>query len=577
MKSETKTCQNCKQKFVIEPDDFTFYKKIKVPAPTFCPECRRQRRLSWRNDIHLYHHTCGLCGKSIVSIFAPDSPMTIYCNKCWWSDKWDARDYGKDIDFSKPFFEQFRGLQNAVPALALINDNDIASVNCEYTQDVAFSKNCYMLFIAWKMENCLYSRYGAQGKDIMDTETVAGACQFVYDSIFINKCYHCRNIYWSTALVDCAFCYDCRGCSNCFMSFGLRHKQYCFKNKQYTKEEYEKIIADYRLHAWTGVQRAKQEFENMIQQYPRRFANLWHCVNCTGNDMLHCKNMKDSFNVWKGENCRYFENGDGPKDSYDISIGGEHNQCYESITPDHSYRNLFTIFSWKNSEITYCENCHSSKYLFGCSGIKKGEYCILNKQYTKKEYNIFRKKLITHMKDAGEWGEFFPGSLSHFGYNETVAQDYYPLRKRETIARGLRWRDKLQFTTGKETIRFQDVPDSIDEVQEKIINEIFSCEQCARNFKIVPQEYMFYKKMRIPIPRRCFYCRQAERIHFRTPSRLWHRTCQCAGEKSGNKVYQNTIKHFHGTNHCPNGFETSYAPKRKEIVYCEKCYQQEVV
>ena len=37
-KSETKTCQNCKNDFIIEPDDFSFYEKMKVPAPTFCPE-----------------------------------------------------------------------------------------------------------------------------------------------------------------------------------------------------------------------------------------------------------------------------------------------------------------------------------------------------------------------------------------------------------------------------------------------------------------------------------------------------------------------------------------------------------
>jgi hypothetical protein len=32
---ETKICQNCKKNFIIEPDDFGFYEKIKVPPPTF--------------------------------------------------------------------------------------------------------------------------------------------------------------------------------------------------------------------------------------------------------------------------------------------------------------------------------------------------------------------------------------------------------------------------------------------------------------------------------------------------------------------------------------------------------------
>jgi len=44
-KNETKNCQNCKKDFTIEQDDFSFYEKIKVPPPTFCPECRYKRRI----------------------------------------------------------------------------------------------------------------------------------------------------------------------------------------------------------------------------------------------------------------------------------------------------------------------------------------------------------------------------------------------------------------------------------------------------------------------------------------------------------------------------------------------------
>ena len=42
-------------------------------------------------------------------------------------------------------------------------------------------------------------------------------------------------------------------------------------------------------------------------------------------------------------------------------------------------------------------------------------------------------------------------------------------------------------------------------------------------------------------------------------------------------LYKNFVDHSHGARHCPNEFETSYAPDRAEIVYCESCYQVEVV
>lgn len=81
---------------------------------------------------------------------------------------------------------------------------------------------------------------------------------------------------------------------------------------------------------------------------------------------------------------------------------------------------MFSIYSLKSQELTYVENCHSSRDLFGCSGIRHGKYCILNKEYSKKEYFKLKDKLIEHMKKTEEWGEYFPSKMSHFGYNETI-------------------------------------------------------------------------------------------------------------------------------------------------------------
>src|ERR1044072_985042 len=74
MPSEIRTCQSCKSAFAIAPEDFDFYKKIDVPPPTWCPECRMRRRYAWRNDRNLYRRTCDLCQKSIVTMYSPNKP-----------------------------------------------------------------------------------------------------------------------------------------------------------------------------------------------------------------------------------------------------------------------------------------------------------------------------------------------------------------------------------------------------------------------------------------------------------------------------------------------------------------------
>ncbi len=253
MQTQVKNCQNCKKDFIIEPDDFGFYEKIKVSPPTFCPDCRMQRRLTWRNDMTLYNRTCDLCKKGVVTIYSKESGIIVYCNKCWWGDGWDASVYGQDYDFSKPFFEQFKEFSLKIPHLALINDNGIASVNCEYTQDFSFAKNCYMVFIAWHIENVMYSYYlEGGGKDMMDCMQIRSKSEWLYECMITSLSYQVKYSRFCLNCIDSQFLYDCWDCQNCFICTGLRNKKYYFKNKGYSKEEYKKILENYKLDTFSG-------------------------------------------------------------------------------------------------------------------------------------------------------------------------------------------------------------------------------------------------------------------------------------------------------------------------------------
>ena len=83
--------------------------------------------------------------------------------------------------------------------------------------------------------------------------------------------------------------------------------------------------------------------------------------------------------------------------------------------------------------------------------------------------------------------------------------------------------------------------------------------------------------MKIALPRLCPNCRHYERLSKLNPPKIWNRQCMCNGLKSLNGEYQNNIKHFHGENPCQNKFETAINEQRKEIVYCEQCYQSEFI
>jgi len=195
-----------------------------------------------------------------------------------------------------------------------------------------------------------------------------------------------------------------------------------------------------------------------------------------------------------------------------------------------------------------CQDC------IGCDALKNGKYCILNKQYKKTEYIKLREKIIAELTEQDLYGLMIPLELAPFAYNETIAQDNFPMTKKTALAEGLKWEDDIQKTEGKETLKPEDLPDHIKDVLDSIVEEILRCTECNRNYKIIQQELLFYRKMSIPLPRKCFYCRHQNRITRRGPYKFWDRACA----------------------KCEKQIRTSYAPERPEIVYCEKCYQQEV-
>lgn len=580
MNSETKQCQNCKHGFVIEPDDFMFYGKMKVPPPTFCPECRLQRRMAFRNELVLHRKESAATGKEIISIFRPDSPIKVYEQEAFYSDDWDPMVYGTDYDFSKPFFTQFKELMLKTPTIALF---DSKSTNSSYCNVTVEHKNCYLSSAGWTNEDCMYLNRGAGNKNSLDLY-ICGRNEFCYDNVYCEDSYR---LLYSHTCKDCNnsyFLYDCRGCSDCFGCTGLRNKKYFIFNKQYTKEEYQKEVKKLDLGDWKVVHSIKNQVEELKLKSIHRYAQIFKATNSTGDHIHNVKNAHSCFDFLDGaENVKYSNWSYGEfKDSYDTGpgTGGNSELLYEAIsTGVQNARCMFNFVVWYSHDVQYSLFCQNSNNLFGCVSLRNKSYCIFNKQYTKEEYEALLPKIIKQMTEMPyidkkgrvyKYGEFFPIEISPYPYNDTIGQDYMPLTKNEAEAQGYSW--KIDQARNYEiTINTAELPDKISDVPADITKETIGCmhkgvcqDGCATAFRILPDELKFYKNLNIPLPRLCFTCRHKERLKQRNPLKLWHRQCMC------NK------NHTHHAGKCSNEFETSYAPDRKEIVYCEQCYQAEV-
>ncbi len=583
MNSEIKQCQNCKQRFTIEPEDFDFYKKMDVPPPTFCPDCRYQRRIANRNEWNFYKRNCALCGKSMVSIYNPSYPGPVYCLSCWWSDKWDPLSYGQEVDFSRPFFEQFFELRYKVPRVALANHQ---SENSEYSNQSERNKNCYMVVATGTSENCMYGNWNQDSKDCVDCWAMK-KCEVMYESLNCGKCYDCLFAENCVEVSDSRFLKDCRGCSHCFGCVGLRNKQYHWFNKQISKSEYEKKIRDLK---WTPglITEMRTKLDELSFELPTRFRHGTKNENSSGDYIGSNKNIKRSFNCRFSENVAYSQDAWEARDCMDMTETLDNELDYEMEGAGWGSRCVASAKSWYNRDILYSELNFNCNDIFGCMSLRAKSNCIFNKQYSESDYKKLKAKLIEHMKKTGEWGNFFPIDISPFPYNDSLAQDYFPLTKEEVRARGWKWHDRDP-RDYKVTLKHQDLPETAESAGDALLGEVIGCSsqdseiekrkhlRCATAFRIQPAELQFYRRLGIPIPHKCFPCRLQERLNRRNPRKLWHRSCQCGGNKSENGVYQNTATHKHGARKCPNKFETSYAPERPEIVYCESCYNAEVV
>lgn len=561
-----KTCEQCSAAFEITPEETRLREKISslleagpVPERALCFPCMIVRKMVWRNERVLYQRRCDRTRRDIIAMYPPGTPFPVYERSEWWSDHWDPLEYGRDFDFSRPFFEQFAELQKKVPRPALVASN---AENCDYCNFAIDSRNCYLSHCTYFSESLLYCYFSLFCKDCTD-------CAYSFQCEQCLWCTDCRHSFGcsfctlSHSCTDCFYTYDCRSCKKCFGCVCLRNKSYCMFNEQLTKEEYEQRLGEFDLQSPMHITAVEEQLRQLRLQHPRRYSIQEQTQSCTGDYIFESKNCHECFQVYRGEDCLSQHDADQIKDVLHCYHAGWSEVLYDVYSSSHLRNSAFTAQCWDGNDMFYSGICHFSSHCFGCIGLRHKQYCILNRQCTKEEYLALLPQIVAHMRkdgspstslgvnrETGSWGEFFPITLSPFCYNETMAQEYFPFTKEEVLKRGWRWRDDLPFTRGKETTSWDQIPTRIDDVPDTIVDEVLACEATGKNYRIIPQELSFYRKRKLPLPRLHPDERHRRRMALRNPRKLFARTCA----------------------KCGKAIQTTYAPERPETVYCESCY-----
>lgn len=567
MDKQLKPCRVFGQQFEVAPEDLEFLARVspvvgetqlQIPPPTLCPHERQRRRLSFRNERYLYRRTCAVSGKSIVSIYSPEKQLKV-CDKPLWLEL-DNTQFGRDFDFSRPFFEQFAELAKETYKANVIQAGEM--LNSEYTHFTGWLKNCYVVFDSGKSEDCMYGLFVAYCKNCLDC-TYLSQCELCYESVRLENCYHlmysryCKNCSFS------AYLHDCIGCKNCLCSANLRNKEYYYQNSYVGPERFKQLWTELFCGSWSKQQAMRRQFDEFLLSVPHRATRSLNSEDCSGDELFRCSNVHDSYNCYETKDCRYvYDIYKQTNDCYDVGTFGECMAfCYEvgasgGTKGKAEVSNLFfsNYIFYGGYNILYSSHCHENcQNLFGCSDLNRKQYCILNKQYTKADYERLVPRIVEHMRQTEEWGEFFPISLSPFGYNESLAAEFYPASQNEVQRLGGTWSDyKAPLPQATGFIQASEVPDKIQNIRGDITALGIVCSSSKRPFRITEQELLFYQMHQLPLPRLHAEDRSKDRIASLNPRQIWIRPCSA----------------------CNQQVETSFSPSSPQQIVCEACFLQ---
>lgn len=520
--------------FTVSDDDLAFLenvspvfhgKKELIPPPLLCPMCRMQRRMAWRNHCQVYRNAAATAERAAFSMWASTSPFPFYENALWFSDSWDPLASGASVDLQKPFFPQFMAVHDCSPHFAL---DTTRMENSDYCNNADTSKDSYLCFNMSQSQDCIACDNTISCRDCIDSTRIfhSELCALCIDC---DRCYGLQDGRGCENCSDSMFLHNCRGCKHCIACVNLRHREYCVFNEQKTPEQFEAIRQQLSLDSWSKRQALRETFEEFVILQPQPHAIMHMTEDSSGNYLLQCNDVKECTAIQASEHlrrCQLLFN--GTHHCHDVTLFGIHAEyCYEAcIMGLDAARCCFCVSVWEGtSDMLYSTFCVACKNCFGCTGLHRKQYCILNKQYSKEEYEQVVPRLITHMRETGEWGEFFPIHNSPVPYNHSLAQFYFPLTREEAEAHGYRFYEEAP--TERQAISAEELPDAVPENDDAIIVRSM---HSGRPFKITGQEIKRYRKHGLPLPRTTYDERMEQRTRKLGGMQLYVRTCAKTGK-----------------------------------------------
>lgn len=467
-----------------------------LPEPAVHPLEELRRVSSFGGLLHLYRGESVVSGALQLTRFDPALGFRISTSEEFASGEVDNTSVGMDYDFQRPFFEQWATLLRAAVLPPL---NRVHCEQSEYTNAAMHLRRCYLCFAAFHSEDCLYCLSIDHCRDCHSCVSCRG-CELCTDSTDLTQCYAVHHSSECRDSFDLFGCLGCRSCRSCFGCVGLERSEYAVFNEVVGREAYERFVNAQSLDMADKRRQAAERCFAAWKQHAFDPPTLIDCSNVSGAHLTKCQDVVECYNGSESRECGYLWALERSFRCYrGVAIGAEF--CYTGGffgTRVAAYCN--NVF--QGEALTYSQYLYDCNHCFGCVGLRKQSYCILNKQYSREEYLALIPRVIAHMRSSAEWGAWFPPAIAPHDYRECSAHEHLsPIPFDEARRRGYRFTSKHESAAANPRGDLPSPPQRISpENFSTIAAGTFRCVDSGKLIRYQRPELEYLRRNKLPLP-----------------------------------------------------------------------------
>jgi len=294
---------------------------------------------------------------------------------------------------AESFFEELKRLIASQPKPPA---NVLNSENSEYNDYVFYSKNLTYSFDCAKCSDSMYIYDSYMCTNCYDCD-YAVESELCYECVDPFRSFNCDYLDYCASMRDASYCYNCTNCHDVFGCANLKNKSFCIFNRQFTENEYKQVVKKFKL---LPAEKILPMLEELKKRYPLTQTHEEHNENSPyGNYIHYCKNCYLCFDAAYNEYCGYLYDSFRNKTSYDLTYSVDSELSYQAVDSEKLFNCNFAVYSINCQDSSFIFNCFDVKKSLGCVGLSHKQYCILNRQLAKEEYEKISSQILLELKN----------------------------------------------------------------------------------------------------------------------------------------------------------------------------------